>query len=366
MTSKKRRGIILTFDTHILGFLIAFLLAIVIVPVVRKFCIKKGYVDQPNARKMHKKPTPRLGGIAIWLCTVLAFGTVVLINYDYPNGNCLSGIIIGGSLMFLLGLVDDLYDLPPGLKLFIQIGAALIAFLLGVKIDIISNPLGDPISLGLLSLPITILWLVGITNAVNFIDGLDGLAGGVVTIMAVTLGVVAVVTEQPASAIIAALLAGAVMGFLLFNFYPARIFMGDSGALFSGFVLAGLSVTGVIKTVTASVLLPVLIFSVPIMDMSFSVSRRLIKGSNPLKADKEHIHHKLISSGLSQNRTVAILYLVCISCGTIATFLVGAQNLYLFLIAFILLFMAIFYFVAKLRHTKELKEYGRINNTGKL
>jgi len=339
--------------------LLAFLLSVVIVPLIRKFCIKKGFVDLPNERKVHRRPTPRLGGIAIWLCTVLAFIIVVLTKVDYPNGNCLSGIIIGGSLMFLLGLVDDLYDLPPGLKLFIQIGAALIAFLLGVKVDIISNPFGDPLMLGILSLPITLLWLVGITNAVNFIDGLDGLAGGVVTIIAVTLGVVAIFTNQPASALIAALLAGSVMGFLLFNFYPARIFMGDSGALFSGFVLAGLSVTGVVKGVAVSVLLPILIFSVPLMDMSFSVFRRLLRGANPMCADKDHIHHKLIKSGLSQNRAVGVLYLVCVASGVIATVIVGAQSLYLILMAFIFLFMAIFYFVAKIRNLKDMKEAGQ-------
>ncbi len=323
---------------------------------MRKFCIKKGYYDQPNERKVHTKPVPRLGGTAIWICTVLAFIIITLINREYPGGNCLSGIIIGGSLMFLLGLVDDLYDLPPGPKLFIQIGAALIAFLLGVKIEIISNPFGEPIVLGLLSLPLTLIWLVGITNAVNFIDGIDGLAGGIVTIIAVTLGVVAIFTNQPASALIAALLAGSMMGFLLFNFYPARIFMGDSGALFSGFVLAGLSVTGVIKSVAVSVLLPVLIFSVPLIDMSFSVTRRLMRGKNPLKADGDHIHHKLLKVGLSQNRAVAVLYLICVTSGAIAAIMVGAFHFYLFFIIFIFLLMAIFYFIAKIRNLQDIKE----------
>jgi len=298
-----------------------------------------------------------MGGIAIWLCTVLAFASITLLHNNYPYGNCLSGIIIGGSLMFLLGLVDDIYDLPPGLKLFIQTGAALIAFLLGVRIDILSNPFGDPVALGLLSLPLTLLWLVGITNAVNFIDGLDGLAGGIVAIISVTLGVVAIFTEQSASTLIAALLAGSMMGFLLFNFYPARIFMGDSGALFSGFVLAGLSVTGVIKSVAVSILLPLLIFSVPLMDMSFSVFRRLLRGANPLKADGEHIHHKLLKSGLSQNRAVAVLYLICVLSGVIASIMVGALYLYLFLITFIFILMGIFYFIAKIRSIKDIKEF---------
>lgn len=258
--------------------------------------------------------------------------------------------------MFLLGLIDDLYDLPPGLKLFVQIGAALIAFLLGVRIEILSNPFGAPILLGILSFPLTLIWLVGITNAINFIDGLDGLAGGIITIISVTLGVVAFFTHQPAAALIAALLAGSFMGFLLFNFYPARIFMGDSGALFAGFVLAGLSVNGVVKSVAVSVLLPIFIFSVPIMDMSFSVFRRLLKRAHIMRADKEHIHHKLIGTGLSQNKTVGILYAVSLLGGVIATLLVGGHVLYLYLMAFIFLFMAIFFFVAKIRNLKDQRE----------
>lgn len=309
---------------------------------------------------MHSRPTPRLGGIAIWLCTVLAFIILVLVNSYYPEGNLLSGILLGGSLMFILGLVDDIYDLPPKIKLFVQIGAALIAFMLGVKIEILSNPFGGTIHLGLLALPITLLWLVGITNAVNFIDGLDGLAGGIITIIAVTLGVVAMFINQPASALIAALLAGSVMGFLVFNLYPARIFMGDSGALFSGFVLAGLSVTGVTKSVAVSILLPILIFSVPILDMAFSVLRRILRGANPMCADKDHIHHRLIKSGLSQNRTVAVLYLICVAGGVIATFLIGKIIIYLTLMGFVFMFLAIFYVVAKLRSIKDLKEAGQV------
>jgi len=329
---------------------------VITVPLVRTYCLKKGYVDLPNKRKVHKRPIPRLGGVAIWLSVLFSFVFLVLINSDYPHGNGLSGIFLGGSIIFLLGLIDDLYDLNPKFKLFIQVGAAVIAFLLGVKIDILSNPFGDPIMLGLFSLPITIFWLTGITNAVNFIDGVDGLAGGVIAIISLTLGIVAVYSNQPASALVAILLAGAILGFLIFNFYPAKIFMGDSGALFSGFILAGLSVAGVVKTIAVSVLLPLLIFTVPIMDMSFSVFRRLLKGSNPMSADNEHIHHKLLKSGFSQNRTVAILYTFGIAGGAVATFLIDAHKIYLCIMLFILLFMLAFSRLAKFRRYKELKE----------
>ena len=340
-------------NAHIYGFVIAFALALVIVPIVKSFCHKKGLVDLPNERKVHKKPIPRLGGVAIWLGTIMTFVILVLANSNYPYGNGLSGILLGGSIMFLLGLIDDLYDLKPEFKLVIQVGAALIAFLLGVKIEVIFNPFGEAFYLGIFSLPLTLIWLVGLSNAMNFIDGIDGLAGGVSTICAVTLCIVAIYTNQPISALIAAILAGSMMGFLVFNFHPARIFMGDSGALFAGFLLAGLSVTGVLKSVTATILLPILILVVPILDMSYSVYRRLSLKTGLLKADADHIHHKLLRAGLSQNRTVAILYLVCAGAGAIATTLVGAGRLYMLILFVVSVLMLVLTRVAKLRKIKD-------------
>lgn len=339
---------------HIHGFVIAFILALFIVPAVRLVCLKKGLVDIPNDRKVHKNPIPRLGGVAIWLCTVLTFVILVFINWDYPYGNGLSGILVGGSIMFLLGLVDDLYDLSPKFKLVVQIGAALIAFLLGVKIDVLYNPFGGTFHLGLLSLPITLIWLVGISNAMNFIDGVDGLAGGVSTICAVTLAVVAIYTNQPISAVLASILAGSMMGFLVFNFHPARIFMGDSGALFSGFALAGLSVAGVLKSLTATMLLPILILVVPILDISFSVLRRVLKGSNPMKADAEHIHHKLLQAGFSHNRTAAVLYIVCAGAGAVAAIMVGAQRVYITILVIVFLLMILLSMLARSRTTQDI------------
>lgn len=316
--------------------------------------MKKGYVDIPNDRKVHKLPIPRLGGVAIWLCTLLTFAILVFLNKDYPYGNCLSGILTGGSIMFLLGMVDDLYNLSPKFKLFIQIGAAILAWMLGVSIDFLS-PLGSTqiIGMGLLSLPLTVIWLVGISNAMNFIDGVDGLAGGITAISAVTLGVVAIYTNQPISALVAAILAGSMMGFLLFNFNPAKIFMGDSGALFAGFTLAALSVTGVLKTVAVTMVLPLMILAVPILDISYSVIRRLSKGKNPFIADSEHIHHKLLKAGFSQNKTVLALYTICIAAGTIATTSVGGHKLYFILVSFILFIMLI---LSRLSKNKKLNE----------
>ncbi|MEI7475447.1 MAG: MraY family glycosyltransferase [bacterium] len=278
-----------------------------------------------------------------------------MLNRNYPYGNGLSGILVGGSIMFLLGMVDDLYNLTPKFKLVIQIGAALVACLLGVNIDFLSH-FGGGFSLGLLSIPLTIFWLVGISNAMNFIDGVDGLAGGITAISAVTLGVVAVHTHQPISALVAAILAGSMMGFLLFNFNPAKIFMGDSGALFAGFTLAALAVTGVLKTVAVTMLLPVMILAVPILDISFSVLRRLSKGANPFVADSEHIHHKLLKAGFSHNKTVFVLYILCIAAGTIATTFVGGQKSYLALVIVILFIMLVLSHLSKNKKLNEIHD----------
>ncbi len=298
---------------------------------------KEGLVDLPNERKIHKKPVSRLGGVAIWSSTMLTFFLLVLLSY-YPYGSLLSGILLGGSLMFLLGLVDDVYNLSAKFKLFIQIAIVTIVYLLGVKIDTIINPFGGVFELGWLSYPITLLWIVGICNAVNFIDGVDGLAGSVITVNSITLAIVAVsmTPSNSISALIAFILAGSMLAFLAYNFNPAKIFMGDSGALFAGFLLASLSITGVMKTATLAIFLPFVVLAVPIMDITFSSLRRILKGTSPFVADAEHIHHKLLKAGFSQNKTVAILTLVAIVGGAIATALVGSIGHYI-LYMFVLL-----------------------------
>lgn len=334
---------------HIQSFITSFILALALVPVIRKLCIKKNLVDIPNERKVHKTPIPRLGGVAIWASVIITFLILVFINHSYPYGNCISGILIGGSLMFILGAVDDIHNLNPKFKLFIQINAALIAFLLGVRIDVLFNPFGAPIELGIFNFPITLLWIVGISNAMNFIDGVDGLAGGVGVISSFTLCIVALYTNQPISALVAAILAGSMLGFLSYNFHPAKIFMGDSGALFSGFVLACLSVTGVLKTVTVTILLPVIILAVPILDISYSVFRRILKRENPFIADSEHLHHKLLKAGFSHNKTSLTFYIICISLGALATSTIGALRLYSVFVFVLICLMVIIANFSKLK-----------------
>ncbi len=285
--------------------------------MVISFSKKEGLVDLPNARKIHTKPISRIGGVAIWGSTMLTFLCLVLMSY-YPYGKLLSGILLGGSLMFLLGLVDDVYGLNAKFKLFMQLSIATVVYFLGVQIDNVPF-LGD---IGLWSYPITLLWIVGISNAINFIDGVDGLAGSVITVNAITLGILAVslTPASPISALIGFILAGSMLAFLTFNFNPAKIFMGDSGSLFSGFLLAAISITGVMgmKVATLAILLPFVVLAVPIIDITYSSLRRIFKGTSPFVADAEHIHHKLLHAGFSQKKTVVILTSVAIISGGLA------------------------------------------------
>ena len=328
---------------HIIGTVIAYLIGVCLVPLVISFSKKEGLVDVPNERKIHTKPISRIGGVAIWASTMLTFLCLVFMSY-YPSGNLLSGILLGGSLMFLLGLVDDIYNLDAKFKLFIQISIATLVYLLGVQID--NAPfIGD---LGIFSYPITILWIVGISNAFNFIDGVDGLAGSVVTVNAITLAIIAVAMTppNPISALIGFILAGSMLAFLTYNFNPAKIFMGDSGALFSGFLLATISIAGVMKAATLAILLPFIVLAVPIMDITFSSLRRIAKGQSPFVADSEHIHHKLLHAGFSQKKTVMILTSVAIIAGALASLFMGSATMkhyFIYIIAVVIIMLILNY-----------------------
>lgn len=328
---------------HIIGMVIAYLIGVCLVPLVISFSKKEGLVDVPNERKIHTKPISRIGGVAIWASAMLTFLCLVLMSY-YPSENLLSGILLGGSLMFLLGLVDDIYNLNAKFKLFLQISIATLVYLLGVQINNVPF-IGD---LGIFSYPITLLWIVGISNALNFIDGVDGLAGSVVTVNSVTLAIIAVAMTPPnhVSALIGFILAGSMLAFLTYNFNPAKIFMGDSGALFSGFLLAAISITGVMKAATLAILLPFLVLAVPIMDITFSSLRRISKGQSPFVADSEHIHHKLLHAGFSQKKTVMIMTSVAIIAGALASLFMGSSTIkhyFMYIIAIVVIMIVLNY-----------------------
>ena len=342
-------------QAHVLGTIIAYLLGIFIVPLVIYYSQKMGLVDVPNERKIHHGNISRLGGVAIWVSVMLSFLFLILLSY-YPKGQGLSAIIVGGSLMFLMGLIDDIYCLNAKFKLFIQIAIATIVILLGVRIENLFNPFGANIDLGVLSYPITLLWIVGITNAINFIDGIDGLAGSIVSISALSIGIISLVLEPaiPINALIAFILTGAMCAFLTFNYNPAKIFMGDSGALYAGFLLATLSITGIVKPSSGiSMYLPILILAVPLMDVAYSSIRRMLKGTSPFVADAEHIHHKLLHAGYSQDKLVLLLASFSMVCALLSIIVVSTKSKFIIIALSLIGVLIILNIVSKLIKKKE-------------
>ena len=342
-------------QAHILGTIIAYLLGIFIVPLVIYYSQKMGLVDVPNERKIHHGQISRLGGVAIWISVMLSFLFLILLSY-YPKGQGLSAIIVGGSLMFLMGLIDDIYCLNAKFKLFIQIAIATIVILLGVRIENLFNPFGANIDLGILSYPITLLWIVGITNAINFIDGIDGLAGSIVSISALAIGIISLVLEPaiPINALIAFILTGAMCAFLTFNYNPAKIFMGDSGALYAGFLLSTLSITGIVKPSTGiSMYLPILILAVPLMDVAYSSIRRMLKGTSPFVADAEHIHHKLLHAGYSQDKLVLLLASFSMVCALLSIIVVSTKSKFIIIALSLIGVLIILNIVSKLIKKKD-------------
>ncbi|PSF37064.1 undecaprenyl-phosphate alpha-N-acetylglucosaminyl 1-phosphate transferase [Aphanothece hegewaldii CCALA 016] len=313
---------------HLVAFLISHVVVLWSTPVVKTVGLKSGYVDQPGDRKVHKQPMVRLGGISIFIGTLIALLIIWWLGGFKglpPNREWeVWGVTIGGLAFFLIGLADDLYNLSPFSRLAMQVTVASLAWLVGVKIDFLSVPFSDLIHIGWLSLPITVIWLVGMANAINWIDGLDGLAAGVAGISSVVLLMVTLAMHQPSAAIIAAAMAGGALGFLRYNFNPAQIFMGDGGAYFMGFTLAGVAVIGLVKTTAVTtiavtaVLLPYLILAVPIIDMSTVIISRLSQGKSPFLADKRHLHHRLLKAGISHRLTVLFIYALTFWVGSLA------------------------------------------------
>ena len=304
-------------------------------PLVKALSVKVGAVDVPkDARRMHDHPIPRMGGLAIF------FGFVAAMLLMVPLDTERKGMLLGAVIIVVLGIFDDIYALPAKPKFLVQIIAALIAVLAGNRIEVLSNPnifSPNPYwELGVLSVPFTVIWIVAITNAVNLIDGLDGLACGVSTISAATMLVIALLVSERDVAVIMAALAGACMGFLPYNFNPAKIFMGDTGATFLGFIMATMSVEGMFKQYTIiSFVVPFLMLGLPIFDVCFAVVRRVSHGQSPMKPDRGHVHHRLIDMGFSQKQAVGVLYVISAILGLSAVVLTagGAEKAMIFLLA---------------------------------
>ncbi len=299
----------------------AILIAFTTTPIVRVLAHKLGAIDIPtDNRRMHKKPIPRLGGLAIYL----GFTAASLLFLE-PNPTLMT-IWIGGTGIVLLGILDDIFRLKAIVKLVVQIAVAFVAVWQGAVVEQITLG-GNLIKFGVLAIPITVVWIVGLTNAINLIDGLDGLSCGVSAISSISLLLVSVMMgEDPAVSVIIAILVGSCLGFLPFNLNPAKIFMGDTGALFLGYTLSIVSIQGVLKLHTmVSFLIPIAIFALPIFDTMFAIIRRVLSGKSPFEPDRGHLHHKLIDMGLNVKQAVAILYSVCAILGLSAIMFTGEK-----------------------------------------
>jgi UDP-GlcNAc:undecaprenyl-phosphate GlcNAc-1-phosphate transferase len=295
------------FNTSVV-FGLALALSLALTPLVRKLALRTGFVDQPVARSMHTEPKPYLGGLAIFV----SFMVAVLAGGGLKDPKVF-GILLGGAMIVLLGVVDDRLRLSPKVKLLGQIvAAAMLVYVFDVKIDYIFSPLGNRyVEFGLFAGPLTIFWIVAFTNVVNLIDGLDGLAAGICSIASLTLLLVSMKQNLPGAIVLTAALAGAAIGFLRYNFNPAKIFMGDAGAMFLGYTLAAVSVHGVLKTTaTIGLIVPVLALALPIFDTAFAIVRRLATGRSIGEADRDHLHHRLLRLGFSHRNTVLVMWAI--------------------------------------------------------
>ena len=302
---------------YIIPFLAAFVLTFIQMPFTIKLAKKKGFLDVPkDERRVHKKPIPVGGGIAMVITVTL------LMLYYLPINKSLVMTLIASLVIALSGLYDDKKDLSPKLKFLFQILAGVLLLLGGMKIEFLTNPFDSHDALfilNMLSIPVTIFWVCGITNTINLIDGLDGLASGVSMICAISMFFITYKMGRYDVSMVCALVAGACLGFLPFNFNPAKIFMGDTGALYLGFMLSYISISGFLKQAAIlMIFVPVLILGVPVFDTAFAMVRRKLSGKSMVEADKGHLHHRLLKMGLNQRQTVVILYSISAIFGVLA------------------------------------------------
>ncbi|MFC1668646.1 glycosyltransferase family 4 protein [Chlamydiota bacterium] len=312
---------------YFLIFAIACAITFLITPTIRFFALRFSLIDRRSTRKIHTRIVTRFGGFAIYIGVFFAIlaGFYANLGLEKPDFAIFKIIFIASTLILFLGIYDDAKGANAWIKLFVQLLATLILIRSGFIIKIISNPFGSPIKLGNLGIPITILWFISITNAINLIDGLDGLANGIVFICSIALFPVFFITSKTMPAFFSLAIAGACLGFLRYNFFPAKIFLGDTGSMFLGFSLASLAIlTNHKTTITLGLLVPLIGLGIPIFDTTFAFFRRVIKRKHPFKADNEHIHHFLLKKNLSQKQVVYSLWIIT------ALLNIGAFYIFLF------------------------------------
>lgn len=300
-------------------FLLAWVVTWRLIPAVREFALRVGWADQPNARRLNREPLPNAGGLAIYAGVLAALILASLLRPIELQGVLAQvlTILLGGSILVLVGFIDDQFGLPPSVRLLVQILTALLLVGNGISIKV---TFGTPLD-SLLSTSLTVFWVVAITNAINLMDGMDGLAGGVSFITAMSL--LAVSAQFPnwaAATLVLAALAGAALGFLRHNFHPSHIIMGDAGAYFFGYVLAATAIVGELQATTIfSLVPPVLFLLLPVLDTTQVFVRRLMAGKNPLSTPgKDHLHHRLLAWGLSQRHAALTLWSIALVCNWLA------------------------------------------------
>ena len=329
-------------------FLAAFFASLFLTPLIRLVALKIGAVDNLELRKIHtKRIVVRLGGIAIFLAFYATILFFIIKGYRPLSDNSvfLIGMFFSSFIILLLGIYDDLRGADAKLKFFVQTVAAVIILCFGIRINLFTNPFasGQSLSIGIWGIPLTIFWIIFITNSLNLLDGLDGLAAGVCCIILIVMFCIAFRQNDYLIMALTISLAGATVGFLRYNFNPAKIFMGDTGSMFLGFTLSILSIKGSHKSATTvALLIPIIAMGLPIIDTLLAISRRILNGNNIFRADNEHIHHKLIKIGLSQKKAVLILYGISILLGMVAFLLAVIKDEY---IALLLAIVAIIFFV---------------------
>ena len=347
--------------SFVLTFIISFVISLAIYPLVRRLAFFSNAISVPTKeRHIHKKPVPLLGGLSIITGFLIAILMNFLLNSNFIATRELLGLVCGIAIIVVMGVLDDIIELNPLVKLFFQISAAITAILIsGSRIEFFTNPnaLTSVILLNpVFSFAITIFWIVALTNAFNLVDGLDGLSAGTGAICAITLFVVSLIRPDAEllgsyAAIVTIALAGSALGFLPFNFNPAKIFMGESGSAFIGFTLAMVSMQGTLKSYTAlSVFIPVVAFGLPLLDAVLAFFRRSLKGKPFYKGDRQHIHHKLTDDlGLSQKTTVLILYTASIILGVMSIIMArnGMKNILVLLISMAVVLIAVIAFIYK-------------------
>jgi len=362
---------------YFISFTLAFIVAFSATPVAKSLAFKIGAVDIPkDNRRMHKQPIARLGGFAIITGFFVAILFSVISSKLLNTGTAIvfdkqfTGLLIGGGIIAILGVIDDIKSLSARLKFPIQIVAALIVAMTGTRIEFVTNPFSE---IGIstfgpwISYPLTILWIVGITNAINFIDGLDGLAAGVSSIASLSLFFVSVMRPDPdiATAVLAAMLAGSTMGFLPYNFNPAKIFMGDTGATFLGFMLGTISIQGTYKAYTAiAIAVPLLVLALPLFDTIFAILRRIASGKSPMTADRGHLHHRLMDMGLTQRQSVSVIYIASAALGLCAVVLdyKGPVSAIILVIAVAIFVIGGSMYMSEMNNANKNKEAHQLNN----